>query len=588
MANNRELSQFANVVGYNGGNIGIGTDNPQQKLHLSDTTSANIYLQTHNSGTGSTAGVYFRTSDSSTADGFFKTAIVLEDDGTSWARGKLHILQDNTTDNSNATLDDSVLTIDQSGRLLVGHDSNTTPYVAGKVQVSATDSSAALSIARYQNTASNPYLALVKSRGGLGNATIVQDNDGLGYITFVGADGNDLTSEGAAIAAEVDGTPGQDDMPGALIFKTTSDGSNSASERLRITSAGSMGLGTSSPDSYVGGGENLVIADSSDAGMTIASGTTNSGTINFADGASGDARYRGRIEYSHSLDALDILTAATTQIRITSDGKVAIGTLSHDSLIHGKVSSGGATLTLESTATSGEASVALKGKNSSGTVRNATIKYDNSDRYRIAIVSNIDLDFETNDTGRMRLNAHGGLNVGGGVLSAGSQAGNIVVDEGIYINSYNGDYQIRANSAGSGSATLYIGNAAISTSSDRRLKENIVDTVVDAAEELKRVRVVDFTWNDPSDTSFNNRNARGTWTGVIAQELVNVFPFVVNAPRREEDLSIDQDSEKRWLVDQDQLVPVLIKAFQQSLSRIETLETQNTDLLARVTALENP
>jgi hypothetical protein len=73
---------------------------------------------------------------------------------------------------------------------------------------------------------------------------------------------------------------------------------------------------------------------------------------------------------------------------------------------------------------------------------------------------------------------------------------------------------------------------------------------------------------------------------VIAQELVDVFPFAVNAPRTEEDLSIDQDSEKRWLVDQEQLVPVLIKAFQQSLSRIETLEAQNTDLLARVTALE--
>ena len=102
------------------GKVGIGTDNPLQKLHLFDTTSSNIYLQTHNAGTGSTAGVYFRTSDSSTADGFFKTAIVLEDDGTSWARGKLHILQDNTTDASNATLDDSVLTINQSGQIGIG------------------------------------------------------------------------------------------------------------------------------------------------------------------------------------------------------------------------------------------------------------------------------------------------------------------------------------------------------------------------------------------------------------------------------------------------------------------------------------
>ena len=276
----------------------------------------------------------------------------------------------------------------------------------------------------------------------------------------------------------------------------------------------------------------------------------------------------------------------------TSTG-IGIGTTSPSSLIHGQVSSGSAGVTLESTATNGEASVALKGKNSSGTVRTATIKYDNADRFRVNVFSNIGLDFETNDTGRMRLNSHGGLNVGGGVLSAGTQAGNIVVDEGIYISSFNGDNQIRGNSAGSGSATLYIGNAAIQVSSDRRLKENIVDTVVDAAEELKRVRVVDFTWNDPSDTSFNNRNARGTWTGLIAQELVDVFPFAVNAPRAEEDLSIDQDSEKRWLVDQDQLVPVLIKGFQQALARIETLETQNTaqqaqidDLLTRVTALE--
>ena len=104
------------------GNIGIGTDNPLQKLHLLDTASANIYLQTHNAGTGSTAGVYFRTSDSSTVDGFFKTAIVLEDDGTSWARGKLHFLQNNTTDASNATLDDSVLVINNNGNIGIGTD----------------------------------------------------------------------------------------------------------------------------------------------------------------------------------------------------------------------------------------------------------------------------------------------------------------------------------------------------------------------------------------------------------------------------------------------------------------------------------
>jgi len=103
-----------------GSSVGIGTTNPISKLHIVDDTSANIYIETKNSGAGSTAGIYFRTSDNSLANTFFKTGIVLEDDGTTYARGKLHILQENTADDSNATLDDSVVTIDQSGRVGIG------------------------------------------------------------------------------------------------------------------------------------------------------------------------------------------------------------------------------------------------------------------------------------------------------------------------------------------------------------------------------------------------------------------------------------------------------------------------------------
>ena len=590
MANNRELSQFANVVGYNGGNIGIGTDNPLQKLHLSDTTSANIYLQTHNSGTGSTAGVYFRTSDSSTADGFFKTAIVLEDDGTTFARGKLHILQENTADASNATLDDSVLTIDQSGRLLVGHDSNTTPYVAGKVQVSATDSSAALSIARYQNTASNPYLALVKSRGGLGNATIVQDNDGLGYITFVGADGNDLTSEGAAIAAEVDGTPGQDDMPGALIFKTTSDGSNSASERLRITSDGKMGVGTASPTS----------------------------------------------------------------------------------LIHGQVSSGSAITTLESTATSGEASVSLKGKNSSGTVRTGIFKYDNADMFRIGTTASIPIRFETNDTERLRIDSSGRLLVGkqihsgdalfvvetehasGGIIGEfdNNNSGNFggvrilggVIDrecrfQSLYGSSFFTFYtegtgaaiermritsdgnmrfgQSTTDSPGYGNTTVGISmlpdgrifsttggtfsqfnrnsdgavlsfarsstgvgqisvttsSTTYGTSSDYRLKENVV-ALDGAITRVKQLLPKRFNFIVDADTTVD---------GFFAHEAQTVVPEAVTGTHNEVD---DDGNAVMQSIDQSKLVPLLTAALQEAIAKIETLETQNTDLLARVTALE--
>ncbi len=120
---------------------------------------------------------------------------------------------------------------------------------------------------------------------------------------------------------------------------------------------------------------------------------------------------------------------------------------------------------------------------------------------------------------------------------------------------------------------VYIGNAAIQLSSDRRLQENIVDTELDALAAIQQLQVKDFTWNDPSDQSYNNRNARGVWTGLIAQELIEVLPFVVNAPRTE-DGQVDNESESTWTLDQSQLCPVLVKALQEALTRIETLESE--------------
>ena len=60
----------------------------------------------------------------------------------------------------------------------------------------------------------------------------------MGQINFGGADGTDLQSQGAQIFAQVDGTPGENDMPGRLMFSTTSDGSSSPTERVRIDSNG--------------------------------------------------------------------------------------------------------------------------------------------------------------------------------------------------------------------------------------------------------------------------------------------------------------------------------------------------------------
>jgi len=63
----------------------------------------------------------------------------------------------------------------------------------------------------------------------------------------VSADGSDMASAAAEINCIVNGTPGSNDMPGALIFSTTSDGAASTTERMRIDADGNVGIGDTNP-----------------------------------------------------------------------------------------------------------------------------------------------------------------------------------------------------------------------------------------------------------------------------------------------------------------------------------------------------
>lgn len=95
----------------------------------------------------------------------------------------------------------------------------------------------------------SPQIILARHRGAVGESTLVASGDSLGLIRWNGGDGTDCVSTAAQIECVVDGTPGADDMPGALRFLTTADGFQAATERMRITSAGLVGVGTASPAS---------------------------------------------------------------------------------------------------------------------------------------------------------------------------------------------------------------------------------------------------------------------------------------------------------------------------------------------------
>ena len=141
------------------------------------------------------------------------------------------------------------LRIDSSGRLLVGK--NATKASDGentaKAQIESTGN-CMLDIAA-NGTTSSDYagLNLIRSDGGSVNShTAVDSGDRIGRINFIGADGSDRFNSCASIRAFAAADFSANNCPGHLTFLTNSGGA-APSERVRITSAGNVGIGTTSP-----------------------------------------------------------------------------------------------------------------------------------------------------------------------------------------------------------------------------------------------------------------------------------------------------------------------------------------------------
>ena len=121
---------------------------------------------------------------------------------------------------------------------------------------------------------------------------------------------------------------------------------------------------------------------------------------------------------------------------------------------------------------------------------------------------------------------------------------------------------------GSGSAALHIGNEEIQTSSDSRLKTDIRPTSIDALSLVDKLDVVDFEWDDPTDTATYGKNYRGTYTGMVAQDTVKHAPWIINDQGGGRDCpsctsGLECQEHGMWHVQYDHLVPTLVKAIQE-------------------------
>ena len=196
------------------------------KLKVRDTT-ANYQVAIGITDSGGGPGIDFGDSDSSD-NAFMSIGSWSNDNNIDTKARDFHLFGTNTT---------TGLYFDESaGKFGIG---TTAPTDLLTVATDAS-SEAVFSVAQYNNSTAvdGPNILLKRARGTMASPTIVQDDDNLGSLRWYAYDGTDFTSIAAGIMAEVDGTPGANDTPGRLLFRTAADGSNSLTERMRIASDG--------------------------------------------------------------------------------------------------------------------------------------------------------------------------------------------------------------------------------------------------------------------------------------------------------------------------------------------------------------
>ena len=187
------------------------------------------------------------------------------------------------------------------------------------------------------------------------------------------------------------------------------------------------------------------------------------------------------------------------------------------------------------------------------------------------------ITFYNGSTERARIDSSGNLLVGTtehiGSTAGGVSAGNSVslggnepwswftgnsdnVSAVVYIQSIGTSthelMSFQTSTGNVGSVTSNGTSTNYNTTSDERLKENIVDTTHTV--DINDIQVREFDWKvDGSHQRY----------GFIAQELETVYPEAVHSP---------EDTDKMKSVDYSKLVPLLVKEIQTLKARIETLE----------------
>ena len=386
---------------------------------------------------------------------------------------------------------------------------------------------------------------VVGSGSGSEGITVFSANDSIGNLFFA------------------DGTSGTAEFSGYLEYSHADDSlrvGTGGSERMRITSAGNVGIGATSPSSsfrtsIYGDGSSIIggieFRNASAGGSTFtvghASATSPSATLNVV-GA-------GNLTFN---------TNDTEAMRITSGGLVGIGTDSPSSYF-----AGANNLVLAGTGDSGL--TVASGTSGAGRIHFADGTSGNARfiGYMVYNHSNDSMQFATSGAEAMRISASGHLLIGctalpsGGAGGAGFEVGQssarTILQLGTTTTSqetvqrfYNPNGNVGEIKM-SGSSTIY------STTSDYRLKENVV-AMSGATDRLKQLKPLQFNFIADANTTLD---------GFLAHEVQDVVPEAITGTKD----AVDADGNPEYQgIDQSKLVPLLVATIQELEARITALE----------------
>jgi hypothetical protein len=385
-----------------------------------------------------------------------------------------------------------------------------------------------------------------------------------------------------------------------LLFKTSN------AERMRISSTGLVGIGTSAPAEKLEVTGNIIL-DATDADIKLKSGgagttgalrwtfTTNStsyGDISlpYDTRASVGLLLHTIGSYPITIDSGNSVIFkedSTETMRIRSDGNVGIGTAAPafeldvagvtDPVIRVRATGSG-------TGDDSLIKMAVTNASASNYIQFGDASDADAGYIRYAHSTN-SLIIATNAAVRMTINSSGSLLVGQSSSASpgfnNTTAGGAWSSDGTSLHlsrSSNGCawfnrstttgsvQSFRYNGTGVGTISVTASATAYNTSSDYRLKENVVP-LNGAIDRIKLLKPSRFNFTVDPDMTID---------GFVAHEVSDVVPEAICGEKD----AVDAEGNPEYQgIDQSKLVPLLTAALKEALTKIDSLET-------RITALE--